>query len=162
MDDFQHCDILVLGSGESGKYLAWTMAKAGRRAVVIERALIGGSCPNVACLPSKNVIYSGHVAALVRRGAEFGISTGEVRIDRAAVRERKRRMVADLIEVHRRNDAASGAELVMGEGRLVAPRRIEVRLNEGGARKYAGERVFLNLGRRAAVPDVEGCAPRSR
>jgi Pyruvate/2-oxoglutarate dehydrogenase complex, dihydrolipoamide dehydrogenase (E3) component, and related enzymes len=62
-----HCDILVLGSGESGKYLAWTLAREGKRAVVIERALVGGSCPNVACLPSKNVIYSGHVAALARR-----------------------------------------------------------------------------------------------
>jgi pyruvate/2-oxoglutarate dehydrogenase complex dihydrolipoamide dehydrogenase (E3) component len=151
-----HCDILVLGSGESGKYLAWTMAKAGRRAVVIERALIGGSCPNIACLPSKNIIYSGHVAALARRGAEFGISTGEVRIDMAAVRERKRRMVADLIEVHRKNYADSGAELVMGEGRFTAPRTIEVRLNEGGTRTYTGERVFLNLGTHAALPETEG------
>ena len=156
MADPVQCDILVLGSGESGKYLAWTMARAGRRAVVIERALIGGSCPNIACLPSKNVIYSGHVAALARRGAEFGVSTGEVRIDMAAVRERKRRMVADLVEVHRKNYADSGAELVMGEGRFTAPRTIEVRLNDGGTRTYTSERVFLNLGTHAAVPGIEG------
>jgi pyruvate/2-oxoglutarate dehydrogenase complex dihydrolipoamide dehydrogenase (E3) component len=134
------------------------MAKAGHRTVVIERALVGGSCPNVACLPSKNVIYSGHVAALARRGAEFGISSGPVRVDMAAVRERKRRMVQDLIEVHRRNYAASGAELVMGEGRFIAPRTIEVQLRDGGTRVYSGERVFLNLGTRAAIPGVPGLA----
>ena len=81
MSAIEHCEFLVLGSGESGKYLAWTMAKAGHRSVVVERGLIGGSCPNIACLPSKNVIYSAHVAALVRRGAEFGVSTGAVSID---------------------------------------------------------------------------------
>lgn len=154
----QSCDILVLGSGESGKYLAWTMAKAGHRTVVIERALVGGSCPNSACLPSKNVIYSGHVAALARCGAEFGISSGPVRVDMAAVRERKRKMVQDLIKVHRRNYAASGAELVMGEGRFVAPRTIEVQLRDDGTQVYSGERVFLNLGTHAAIPSIPGLA----
>jgi pyruvate/2-oxoglutarate dehydrogenase complex dihydrolipoamide dehydrogenase (E3) component len=56
MSATEHCEFLVLGSGEAGKYLAWTMAKDGRRSVVVERGLIGGSCPNIACLPSKNVI----------------------------------------------------------------------------------------------------------
>lgn len=154
--DTQRCDVLVLGSGEAGKYLAWTQAKAGQHAVVIERELVGGSCPNVACLPSKNVIYSGHVAALARRGAEFGVRTGSLRIDMEAVRERKRRMVADLVEVHRKNYAASGAELVMGEGRFVAPRTIEVNLQDGGQRRYAAHRVFLDLGTRAALPPIDG------
>ena len=154
--DNRQCDILVLGSGEAGKYLAWTLAKAGQHAVVIERELVGGACPNVACLPSKNVIHAGHVAALARRGAEFGVHTDDIRIDMTAVRERKRRMVADLVEVHRRNYQASGAELVMGEGRFVAPRTIELRVREGGARRYTAERVFLNLGTRAALPPVEG------
>ncbi len=156
MSAIQSCDILVLGSGESGKYLAWTMAKAGHRTVVIERALVGGSCPNVACLPSKNVIYSGHVAALLRRGAEFGISGGPLRVDMASVRERKRKMVRELIEVHLQNYASSGAELVMGEGRFVAPRTIEVKLRDGATQVYSGTRVFLNLGTRAAVPAVPG------
>ena len=156
MPETEHCDILVLGSGESGKYLAWTTAKTGRRAVVIERALVGGSCPNVACLPSKNIIHSAHVAALFRRGAEFGISSGAIAVDMAGVRERKRRMVHDLIEIHRKNYAASGAELVMGEGRFIAPKSIEVQLQEGGTRVYTGERVYLNLGTRAAIPDTPG------
>ena len=152
----EHYDFLILGSGESGKYLGWTMAKAGHRVAVIERRWIGGSCPNIACLPSKNVIHSAHVASLVRRGKEFGIATGAVGIDMAAVRERKRTMVNDLIAIHRDNYAASGAELVMGEGRFIAARTIEVHLQDGGRRVLSGERVFLNLGTRAAIPDVPG------
>ncbi|TAM95700.1 MAG: mercuric reductase [Rhodanobacteraceae bacterium] len=152
----QHYDFLILGSGESGKYLAWTMAKAGKRAAVVERRWVGGSCPNIACLPSKNVIYSAHVASLFRRGKEFGITAGNVGIDMAGVRARKRKMVDDLIAIHLKNYANSGAELVMGEGRFIAPKTIEVRLNDGGTRVLSGERVYLNLGTRAAIPDVQG------
>src|SRR5688572_1390262 len=151
-------DILVLGSGEAGKYIAWTLARAARRAVVVERGLIGGSCPNIACLPSKNVIYSARVAALIRRGAEFGISTGHVSIDMQGVRSRKRQMVDDLIAVHRKNYADSGAELIIGEGRFVAPTLVEVRAQDGGTRRIAGDRVFLDLGTRAAIPEVPGLA----
>jgi len=59
---FERYDIVVVGSGEAGKYLAWTLSKAGNRTALIERRLVGGSCPNVACLPSKNVIHSAKVA----------------------------------------------------------------------------------------------------
>src|SRR5437879_12077473 len=68
-DDY---DILVIGSGEPGKYLAWTMAAAGHRTAVVERRLIGGSCPNIACLPSKNIIHSAKVRSFTARAAEFG------------------------------------------------------------------------------------------
>ncbi|KZC42001.1 MULTISPECIES: mercuric reductase [Rhodanobacter] len=152
----QHYDFLILGSGESGKYLAWTMARAGHRVAVIERRWIGGSCPNIACLPSKNVIHSAHVASLVRRGKEFGIAAGPVGIDMAGVRERKRTMVNELITIHRNNYANSGAELIMGEGRFIAPKTIEVQLQDGGTRVLSGELVYLNLGTRAAIPDVPG------
>ena len=152
----QHYDFLILGSGESGKYLAWTMAKAGHRVAVVERRWVGGTCPNIACLPSKNVIYSGHVASLFRRGQEFGLAAGPVSVDMAAVRARKRKMVDELIAIHRKNYADSGAELIMGEGRFVAPRTIEVQLQQGGTRLLSGERVYLNLGTRAAIPDVPG------
>ncbi|HJV79902.1 mercuric reductase [Noviherbaspirillum sp.] len=156
MAELQRYDALVLGSGESGKYLAWAMAKAGRRVAVIERRWIGGSCPNIACLPSKNIIYSAHIAALCHRGAEFGIIAGPVGIDMEMVRQRKRKMVEDLIAIHRNNYATSGAELIMGEGRFTAPKTIEVRLQDGDTRLLAGERIYLNTGTRAAIPDVPG------
>lgn len=149
-------EILVIGSGEAGKYLAWTMAKAGKRTAVVERALIGGSCPNIACLPSKNIIHSAKVAELTRRGAEFGIKTGPVEIEMSAVRQRKRKMVADLVTIHQDRYKASGAELIMGEARFAGPRTIDVRLNDGGTRLLEGDHIFLNVGTRAAIPDIPG------
>jgi hypothetical protein len=68
--DSDRYEVLVIGSGEAGKYMAWTMAKTGHRTAVIERKLVGGSCPNVACLPSKNIIHSAKVASLARRGID--------------------------------------------------------------------------------------------
>jgi pyruvate/2-oxoglutarate dehydrogenase complex dihydrolipoamide dehydrogenase (E3) component len=90
---------LVLGSGEAGKYIAWTLAQAGERTAVVERRWIGGSCPNIACLPSKNIIHSAKVASLFGRAAEFGIETGPVQISMEGVRSRKREMVDGLIQL---------------------------------------------------------------
>ena len=88
-------DLLVLGSGAGGKLLAGTFAQKGQRVVVIERKYVGGSCPNIACLPSKNIIHSAKVASFFYRSNEFGISKENVRINMAAVRERKRKMVSE-------------------------------------------------------------------
>src|SRR5208282_2915558 len=119
-------DVVVLGSGEAGKYIAWTLAKKGMKAVVVERKYVGGSCPNIACLPSKNIIHSAKVASYFYRSGEFGISKDNVRINMPAVRDRKRKMVAGLVQVHLDNFKTSGAELIMGSGRFVGPRTIEV------------------------------------
>src|SRR5437899_7205892 len=129
-------DILVLGSGKSGKLLAWHMARSGRRTAVVERRWIGGSCPNIACLPSKNEIWSARVAYLAQHAAQFGtMITGPVTTDMAKVRQRKRDMVEREIALHLQNYESSGAELIMGSGRFVAPKTLEVRLNDGGTRE---------------------------
>ena len=156
MLDIQQFDLLVIGSGEAGKNLGWAMAKAGRRTAVIERRLIGGSCPNIACMPSKNIIHSAKVAQLVGRGAEFGIKTESVTIDMTGVRAHKRLMVEGDVRLHLDLYKASGAELIMGEAHFVAPKTVEVRTNEGAARVLAGDQVVLNVGTHAAVPDVPG------
>jgi pyruvate/2-oxoglutarate dehydrogenase complex dihydrolipoamide dehydrogenase (E3) component len=158
MPEIENCDNLVIGSGEAGKYLAWSLAKAGQRTVVVERKLIGGSCPNIACLPSKNVIYSAKVASLTRRGLEFGLETGPIATNMEGVQRRKRLMVEGLIQMHLDHYKASGAELIMGEARFIAPRTVDVSLNNDGAKRIAGDRVFLNLGTRAAMPDWPGLA----
>src|ERR1700704_4947122 len=154
MPELERYDAVVIGSGEGGKYLAWHMAKAGHSAAVVERRWIGGSCPNINCLPSKNEIWSAKVAALVKRAAEFGIQAGSAAIDMARVRQRKRDMVDGLIAMHLERYKASGAELIMGTGRFVAPKTLEVRLNEGGTRVLAGDRVFLGGGTHATIPDI--------
>jgi pyruvate/2-oxoglutarate dehydrogenase complex dihydrolipoamide dehydrogenase (E3) component len=158
MADTERYDILVLGSGEPGKYLAWTFARAGHRVALVERRLIGGSCPNIACLPSKNIIHTAQVAQWLRRGGEFGIGSGEIHVDMKGVRHRKRTMVEGLIATHLERYKASGAELILGEGRFVAPKTIEVNLRDDGTRVLAGERVAIDVGTRAAVPDVPGLA----
>lgn len=152
----EHVDILILGSGQGGKLLAWEMARSGRRTAVVERRWIGGSCPNIACMPSKNEIWSARVAYLARHAGQFGIIAGPVETDMAAVLQRKRDMVNRQVELHLENYRATGAELIMGSGRFVAPKTIEVHLNDGGRRMLAGERVFLNLGSHAAIPNIPG------
>jgi pyruvate/2-oxoglutarate dehydrogenase complex dihydrolipoamide dehydrogenase (E3) component len=149
---------LVLGSGEGGKYLAWHLARSGRRTAVVERKWVGGSCPNINCMPSKNEIWSAKVADLVHHAAKFGMVTGPAAIDMGRVRQRKRDMVDGLIAMHLDLYKASGAELIMGGGRFVAPKTLEVRLNDGGTRLLTGDRVFLNLGTRATIPPVPGLA----
>jgi pyruvate/2-oxoglutarate dehydrogenase complex dihydrolipoamide dehydrogenase (E3) component len=158
MSDVEHYENLVLGSGEAGKYITWTMAKAGHRTAMVERKWLGGSCPNIACLPSKNVIYSARVAALAKRGAEFGLEIDSLAINMAGVQRRKRMMVEGEHQVHLDRQAASGAELIMGNARFVAPRTAEIALNDGGTRTIAADRVFLALGSRATMPDVPGLA----
>jgi len=149
-------EILILGSGEGGKLLAWELARAGRRTVVVERRWIGGSCPNIACLPTKNEIWSAKVAHQVRHGAQFGAMTGPVVIDMPTVRRRKHAMVDAQIAAHLQNYKASGAELIMGSGRFVAPKTLEVRLNEGGTCVLTSEKVFLNIGTHATIPNISG------
>ncbi len=152
----EHYEVLILGSGEGGKYLSWHMARSGRRTVVVERKWIGGSCPNTNCLPSKNEIWSARVADLVHHADQFGMVTGPVATDMAKVVARKREMVRDLVDLHLDLYKTSGAELIMGSGRFVAPRTIEVSLNDGGVRLLTGDRIVLNLGVRATIPDVPG------
>jgi pyruvate/2-oxoglutarate dehydrogenase complex dihydrolipoamide dehydrogenase (E3) component len=156
MSDAEQFEILVLGSGAGGKLLAWHMARSGRRTAVVERRWIGGSCPNIACMPTKNEIWSAKVAHLAHHGARFGTVTGPVTIDMAAVRQRKRDMVKREVDLHLQNYKTTGAELIMGSGRFVAPKTLEVRLNDGGTRVLAGDQVFLNLGTHAAIPNVPG------
>jgi len=152
-DDY---DLVVLGSGEAGKYLAWTLASQGKRVAVIERQYVGGSCPNVACLPSKNIIHSAKVASYLRRGAEFGVAAVAGPVNMTAVRDRKRKMVDGLIEVHLHKYHASGAELVMGSGTFVGPKTIEVALHDGGTRALRGEHVVICTGSRAKIDDTPG------
>ncbi len=158
MPDAEKYEILVLGSGEAGKWTAWTMAQQAHRTAMVERKWLGGSCPNIACLPSKNVIYSARVASLARRGAEFGLEMDQLRINMAGVQRRKREMVEKERQFHADRTAANGVELIMGEARFVAPKVIEVALNNGGTRRVEAERVFLDLGSRSTMPNVPGLA----
>jgi pyruvate/2-oxoglutarate dehydrogenase complex dihydrolipoamide dehydrogenase (E3) component len=156
MPQSEQFDVVVLGSGTGGKLVAWHLAQSGRRTAVVERHWVGGSCPNIACMPSKNEIASARVAHLARRGRHVGTMTGSVTVDMTIVRQRKREMVERQVAKHMQMYRTSGAELIMGSGRFLAPKTLEAKLNDGGTRVLAADKVFLNVGTHAAIPDVPG------
>ena len=156
MPQSEKFEVLVLGSGIGGKLIAWHMAQSGHRTAVVERRWIGGSCPNVACMPSKNEISSAKVAHSARHGREYGAVTGSVTVDMVIVRQRKRAMVERQVAKHLEIYRASGAELIMGSGRFIAPKTLDVNLNDGGTRELVADKVFLNVGTHAAIPNVPG------
>jgi pyruvate/2-oxoglutarate dehydrogenase complex dihydrolipoamide dehydrogenase (E3) component len=149
-------DLVVLGCGEAGKYLAWTFAKQGKRVVVVERKYIGGSCPNIACMPSKNIIHSAKVASYFWRSPEFGITKDHCQIHMPLVRERKRKMVQDMLEAHHNKFKAGGAELLIGSGRFIGPKAIQVELSGGGTRNLLGKSVVIGTGSRAKLDPIPG------
>lgn len=149
-------DFLVLGSGAGGKYLAWDMAREGLRSAVIERRYVGGSCPNIACLPSKNIIQSAKVASYFARSEEFGVEKNSYSINMVQVRARKQSMVDGLFVKANATFAETGTELVMGSGTFIAPRTIEVQLVGGGKRILRGKKVVISTGSRATIDTTPG------
>src|SRR5262249_22027370 len=121
----EHFQNLIIGSGVAGKLLSWTLASQGQKTVAVERAMVGGACPNVACLRRKNVIHSPKRVSLVDPTRGLGVVTGDVRVDMASVARRKSRMVHELVEIHLAKFKSSGAELVMGEAHFVEPKTVE-------------------------------------
>jgi pyruvate/2-oxoglutarate dehydrogenase complex dihydrolipoamide dehydrogenase (E3) component len=123
---------------------------------VVERRWVGGSCPAVACMPSKNELWSARVAHIVRHAPEFGTLVGDIRTDMRKVLRRKQDIVEREIALHLNAYKASGAELIMASGRFIGPKTIEVALNDGCVRQLAGNEIVLNLGSHAAIPNVPG------
>jgi pyruvate/2-oxoglutarate dehydrogenase complex dihydrolipoamide dehydrogenase (E3) component len=149
-------DLVILGGGTGSTVAAWTFAAEGKRVAVVDRKYIGGSCPNIACLPSKNIVHSAKVQSYVRRSGEFGITHDGFAIDMAGVRERKRRMVSGLNEMYMENYRNTGAEFILGTGRFVAPKTVEVTLANGSTRQLRGMNVIVSTGTRAAVEAIPG------
>jgi pyruvate/2-oxoglutarate dehydrogenase complex dihydrolipoamide dehydrogenase (E3) component len=149
-------DVVILGDGTGSTLAAWTFAGEGQRVVVLDRRYIGGSCPNIACLPSKNVIHSAKVAEYVRHSEEFGISVGDFGIDMSVVRGRKRRMVTGMNEMYLDNYKKTGAEFVFATGRFVGPKTVEATLRDGSVRRLRGTNVIVSTGTRAAIDPIPG------
>jgi pyruvate/2-oxoglutarate dehydrogenase complex dihydrolipoamide dehydrogenase (E3) component len=149
-------DLVILGGGTGSTVAAWTFAAEGKRVAVVDRKYIGGSCPNIACLPSKNVIHSAKVASYFRRGKEFGIADDGWTIDMSGVRERKRKMVTGLNEMYLENYRKTGGEFILGTGRFIAPKTVEVALPNGTRRQLHGTNVIVSTGTRASIEPIPG------
>jgi pyruvate/2-oxoglutarate dehydrogenase complex dihydrolipoamide dehydrogenase (E3) component len=145
-------DAIVIGGGQAGPSLAARLAGAGQRVALIERRHLGGTCVNVGCRPSKTLIASAYAAHLARRAADYGVETGPVRVDMAAVRRRVEGIVVEARQgLHDWLTGVEGCTLIAGHARLTGPRAVAV-----GERRLEAERIFLNVGARAAVPRLPG------
>jgi pyruvate/2-oxoglutarate dehydrogenase complex dihydrolipoamide dehydrogenase (E3) component len=154
----EHYDVVILGGGTGSTLAAWTLAGEGKRVAVIDRKYIGGSCPNIACLPSKNIIHSAKVASLFRRSEEFGIVHSGFTIQMSGVRERKRTMVHGLNELYLDTYRKTGAEFIPGSGRFIAPKTVEVTVSGGSSRHLFGTNVIVSTGTRATIEAIPGLA----
>ncbi|ORY16189.1 FAD-dependent pyridine nucleotide-disulfide oxidoreductase [Clohesyomyces aquaticus] len=153
----EHYDTISIGSGEAGKYICWTRSSAGKKTATIEEKWYGGSCPNIACLPSKNIIYSADVLHTSQKYASTGLlKASPAGIDMGLVRERKRDMVKGLMDMHEGVYEKSGAEMVHGHGKLVGPKTVEVDLKDGGKRIMTADNIVICTGSRARIDDVPG------
>ncbi len=152
-------DLVMLGGGTGSTVAAWTFAGEGKRVAVVDRKYIGGSCPNIACLPSKNIIHSAKIASYIRRSKEFGISLDGFTIDMSGVRDRKRKMVSGLNDMYLENYRNTGAILILGgTGRFIAPQTVEVALPDRTKRVLRGTDVIISTGTRASLEAIPGLA----
>lgn len=145
-------DAIIVGAGQAGPPLAGRLTAAGQRVAIIERKLVGGTCVNTGCIPTKTLVASAHAAHLARRGAEYGVGTGSVSVDMAKVKARKDDiMLADRKGVESWLEGMEGCTLIRGHARFADPHTISV-----NGDVLHGERIFLNVGGRAVVPDIPG------
>jgi pyruvate/2-oxoglutarate dehydrogenase complex dihydrolipoamide dehydrogenase (E3) component len=150
-------DAIIIGSGQGGKPLATTLAKAAWKTALVERAYIGGTCINYGCTPTKTMFNSARVAYLARRGAEYGVHHGEVTVNLREVRERKQRVVEEFRESGLKGiKSTKNLDLLTGNAKFVGPHEIEVQLNDGAVRTLTAENIFINTGGRPARPQLEG------
>jgi pyruvate/2-oxoglutarate dehydrogenase complex dihydrolipoamide dehydrogenase (E3) component len=151
-------DLVILGGGTGSTVAAWTFSGEGKRVAVVDRKYIGGSCPNIACLPSKNIIHSAKVASYFRLSKEFGITDDGFKIHMSGVRDRKRKMVSGLNKMYMENYRQTGAEFILATGRFIAPKTVKATLPDGTVRQLRGTNVIVSTGTRAAIPEISGLA----
>ena len=161
-------DLLVVGGGKAGKSLAMLRAKKGDRVVMVERDKVGGTCINVACIPTKTLISAARVLRDVQGAGTHGVTLPEAdggtaaleraRIDLAALRARKEGVVGAMVAAHETMFPASGMDFVKGTARFVAERTVEITLTDGSTRRVRGARVLINTGTTPSVPAIEGLA----
>ena len=155
--ELEEYDLVILGGGTGSTLTAWNIASQGKRVAVIDRKYIGGSCPNIACLPSKNIIHSAKVASYFRRGEEFGMGTdGDFQVDMSQVRNRKRKMVSGLNNLYLDIYKKTGADFILASARFVGPKTLEATLSDGTTRQFRGTNVIISTGTRAAHGQIPG------
>jgi pyruvate/2-oxoglutarate dehydrogenase complex dihydrolipoamide dehydrogenase (E3) component len=156
-DASKNFDAIVIGSGQGGTPLCQALAGAGMRTALVEREHVGGTCINEGCTPTKTMVASARVAHLARRGADYGVHTGELKIDLARVRERKRAIVDSFRNGSQsRIEKTRNLQLLFGEAEFIGPKTIRVRKKDGGELALSANQIFINAGCRPMVPKMAG------
>src|SRR3954453_4174869 len=151
-----HFDLLVLGSGQSGNPLAGQFSSAGKRAAVVEHALVAGTCINYGCTPTKTMVASARRAYEVRTAGELGVDVSDFKVNLERIRQRKRDVVAQFRRGSEKRFESGSPELIRGEASFVAPREILVRLNEGGEQILTASAVVIDTGLSPLIPKISG------
>jgi len=154
MSDVETCEVLIVGGGKSGKTLAADLGRSGRDVILVERGMIGGTCINVGCIPTKALVKSAKVAHLVARAGDYGIVVDGWKTEMRAVQTHRRAVVDGMVGLNWDNlHGALGDRFLLGEARFVAPRTVDVRPTSGGSvRRITGDKLFINLGAAPAMP----------
>jgi len=156
MSTVEQFEYVFLGGGKGGKTLAMELAKAGKRVAVVEEGMIGGSCINVACIPSKALIQTARIMHAVQSADILKGAAHDAKVDMTQVHRRVREVVDGMVDINAKAFEASGFDLILGTGRFVGPRSIHIAMNDGRERVVEGVNVFINTGTYAAVPDIPG------
>jgi pyruvate/2-oxoglutarate dehydrogenase complex dihydrolipoamide dehydrogenase (E3) component len=150
-------DAIVIGAGQAGTPLSQALASAGMRTALIEREHVGGTCVNEGCTPTKTMVASARVAYLARRGQDYGVHTGEIKIDLAKVRERKHAIVDSFRNGSQsRIEKTKNLDLIFGQAEFTGPKALVVRKKDGGELRLSADKIFLNAGCRPGVPKLDG------
>jgi pyruvate/2-oxoglutarate dehydrogenase complex dihydrolipoamide dehydrogenase (E3) component len=155
MADEQY-DAIVIGTSQGGRFLPLELAKAGQKVALVERGQLGGACVNTGCTPTKTMVASARLAHQARRAAEFGLRTGPVSMDMAAVRERKRDMVAGARQNYASRLGQDGLDLVEGEAHFTGPNAVEIALTKGGTRQISAPVIVIDTGTRPKPLAIDG------
>ena len=159
MGDVEEVDLLVVGGGKAGKSLAMDRAKAGWSVTMVERDKVGGTCINVACIPTKSLVESSRALLAARAAEELGVVVGgNPEVDLERLREHKDGVVGGMVGAHEQMFADSGMDFVRGTARFVAPRTAEITTQDGATRTVRGRDVVVNTGTEPALPDLPGVA----
>jgi pyruvate/2-oxoglutarate dehydrogenase complex dihydrolipoamide dehydrogenase (E3) component len=152
----QYYDAIVIGTSQGDRFLPVELAKAGQKVALVERDQLGGVCVNRGCTPTKTMVASARIAYEARRGAEYGVRTGPVSVDLAAVRERKRAMVAGARENYASLLPQDGLDLIEGEAHFTGPKAVEIALTDGGTRQISAPVVVIDTGTRPKPLAITG------
>lgn len=152
----EHYDAIMIGTSQGGRFLPVELAKSGQKVALVERGPIGGVCVNTGCTPTKTMVASARLAYQARRGAEYGVRVGPVSVDLAAVRDRKRAMVAGARQNYASRLAQDGLDLIEGEAHFTGPNTVEIALTDGATRQITAPVVVIDTGTRPKPPAIPG------